>query len=428
MGAVYRAMQLSMGRAVALKILRPRFANNLEQVRRFQTEARAVSKLEHPHTIRVYDFGQSASGELYLVTELLEGEPLSALMAREQVLAPNVAVRIACQTLKALSEAHANHIVHRDLKPENIFLKRVHGEPSFIKVLDFGIAKLTTDGQDSSPSVTTTGAVVGTPLYMAPEQASGGRVSPVTDLYALGTVLYEMLSGRPPFEGETPMAVMMAHIQSPLAPLRLGDRDPRLWELADIVSECLEKDPARRPESADVLRRRLVPFLTLGEAQAPTELRRAPQPEPVGDRATLGDAVIPRDASTPASVTMEAAAMAGIRPNRGRRVVAGLFALLLIAVGALWEQTVPLTTSGLEAPSDVARIQAPAPSVGGGAVVESSLLSARRMSADSVAVPRRGLASAPVRARSKSAIENRRPRPRVRQRPRPKRRVRVQKR
>ena len=307
MGSVYSATQLSVNRSVALKILRPEYASNLEQVRRFQTEARAASSLDHPHTIRVIDFGQSDDGALYLVTELLEGETLSDLIAREGALDPWRAARITCQVLKSLSEAHSMGIVHRDLKPENIFLTRVHGEGDFAKVLDFGIAKITAPDRERR-SLTVTGTVVGTPLYMAPEQARGQAVGRSADLYSVGVLLYEMLAGEPPFMGETAMQVMMEHIQTEPPPLALSLDAPSLGELERVVDWCLAKEPADRPATADALRVLIEGFLGESVSQSAIDPRRATPPS---HRAAAGD-----DALAP-TVGVESAEEALLKPRTG---------------------------------------------------------------------------------------------------------------
>ncbi len=267
MGAVYRATQLSVNRQVALKVLRPDFAPSLEQVGRFQREARAASVLEHPNTIRVYDFGQSDDGELYLALELLEGEPLSELLRRNGAIAPERVVRIGVQIAKSLSEAHTKGIVHRDLKPENVFLKKIHGEEDFVKVVDFGIAKVAErDGR--TRSLTSTGTVVGTPLYMSPEQARGLEVGPSSDLYSFGAVLFELLTGEPPFDGNSAMEVMLAHVQEapPTLPMRVRSDYPGL---ALLVQRLLEKQPDDRPASAAIVRQMLEQVESGGVEDAP---------------------------------------------------------------------------------------------------------------------------------------------------------------
>ena len=372
MGTVYRCTQLSVNRPVALKILKPQYAADLDQVRRFQTEARAASRLDHPNTIRVFDFGQSEAEELYLVTELLEGSTLADVLYLEGRLDPVRSLTIGIQILKSLAEAHDEGIIHRDLKPENIFLKDVHGEADFVKVLDFGIAKV---AARQGKSITTTGTVVGTPLYMSPEQASGRPIAVSSDIYSVGAVLYELLSGRPPFDGDTAVAIMMAHIQSSLQPLNLGNRE---WQraLSSVVSQCLEKSPDLRPGGASQLRLALEDILE--EAQwddgddsvAPSVSQDALAVAQTETRRPAPSRPVTRDTSTPAALTMEAAQVAGL--GRGRAVgwLAGAVVLVGLvgwALSSLWSQapesevtaeasptTAPAVTAGAPTPAVVA--------------------------------------------------------------------------
>ena len=209
MGSVYLAEQSSMGREVAIKVLRREFSQNRLAIKRFLREARAASKLAHPNTITVYDFGQSSDGLLYLVMERLSGRPLADILDDGGRMTVSRAVHILAQVCDSLSEAHAHGITHRDLKPENIFIEQKVGNPDFVKVLDFGIAKM--QGDDSTQA-TATGMICGTPSYMSPEQAMGRDIDGRSDIYALGILLYEMLTDVKPFDGDTPMEVMLKHI------------------------------------------------------------------------------------------------------------------------------------------------------------------------------------------------------------------------
>jgi len=269
MGAVYKARQLSMDKAVALKVLSRSLAEEERQVQRFKQEALTSSQLKHPNTIRVIDYGQSEDGYLYLAMELLEGQELSKVLRREGALNPYRAVKIARQVCKSMGEAHALNLVHRDLKPDNIFLCDFFGEKDFVKVLDFGIAKFMEDvpGQES---LTQTGFICGTPLYIAPEQALGRPVSPRTDLYSLGVILYEMLVGEPPFRADTPIAIVMRHIHD--QPRTLREVKPDLAippELEQLVMSMLQKDPRQRPPSAQEVGLVLDDLLNSGLLQPP---------------------------------------------------------------------------------------------------------------------------------------------------------------
>jgi serine/threonine protein kinase len=247
MGTVYRATQLSVGRPVALKVLNADRVTDLTTIARFQQEARAIAALRHPNTIRLIDFGQAEDGTLYLVMEFLEGEPLSSLLKRESPLAAERVIRVGLQVLESLAEAHNVGIVHRDLKPDNLFVTELFGRPDFVKILDFGIAKVSGFGQD--PNLTGVGVALGSPRYMAPEQASAAKVDARTDLYALGVVLYEMLAGRPPFLCGSVAEYMLAHVQLDVPEMTLNDR-PLTGRLPDFIYACLSKYPLHRPTGA----------------------------------------------------------------------------------------------------------------------------------------------------------------------------------
>ncbi len=242
-------------RAVAIKVLRRTTDNSKELGRRFVQEATTVSQLAHPNTMRLFDFGETSDGRLFLVSERLTGRSLQDVIDECSILTPYRALRIVIQVLKALAEAHELGIVHRDVKPDNVILCRHQGECDFVKVIDFGIA---TGGHAATgPRLTPRGHILGTPHYMAPEQVDGRPPTPATDLYSVGVVLYRLLTGRLPFERATVVKVMMAHLREPPSPpLGLVDTP-----LGDIVLECLRKDPATRPTTADALRARLEAIL-----------------------------------------------------------------------------------------------------------------------------------------------------------------------
>jgi serine/threonine-protein kinase len=249
-GMVYRAHQLNMEREVAVKILPPRFLAIPDVVERFKREAQLASRLRHPNTITVHDYGQQEN-YLYIVMELLRGEDLADVLKRERRIEPARAVHIAKQVLRSLGEAHEQGIVHRDLKPENIFLTKLAGESDFVKVLDFGIAKVAQPGGARDPNMrqlTVSGSTVGTPVYMSPEQAAGEEVDPLTDLYALGVILYEMLAGVPPFHDENPVKVMRSHLFEDVPPLKAQGLQGSPLEA--VILRALEKDRHARHKNA----------------------------------------------------------------------------------------------------------------------------------------------------------------------------------
>lgn len=247
MGAVYRAEVLEVGHTVAVKLLHERFAADERALKRFEREAQVASRLDHPNSIAILDFGTSAGGASYLVMEYLKGESLDNVLASEP-LSVGQSIRIIRQVLSVLEAAHAMAIVHRDLKPANIFLIDQGQGYNHVKVLDFGIARLRRDG---GSRVTRTGMVCGTPEYMSPEQARGFELDARSDLYAAGVVLYEMLSGRRPFEGMSPADVMSAQISdTPVAPSVRAPNRNIPPSLDAIVLWALAKAPEDRLPSA----------------------------------------------------------------------------------------------------------------------------------------------------------------------------------
>jgi DNA-binding NtrC family response regulator len=257
MGEVWLARHQLLARPAAVKLIRPESMagdKGPAAVERFQREARATAKLSSPHTVRLYDFGLSETGAFYYVMELLHGMDLGALLKHFGPLPPERVVALLGQALRSLAEAHQAGLVHRDIKPANLFVCAQGLEHDFVKVLDFGIAKsLGTEGQEK---LTASGAITGTPAFMAPELVLGGEVDARTDLYALGCVAWTLLTGRGPFGGEL-MEVLMHHVKTePEAPSRVaGPAVPA--GLDELILRCLQKQPKDRPESAPALARML---------------------------------------------------------------------------------------------------------------------------------------------------------------------------
>ncbi len=252
MGAVYVATQLSMDRQVALKVLGDHVAHSEAATKRFYREMQATARVEHQNTIRVYDFGESDDGQLFLAMELLDGKTLHAVLHDEGALDTARSLHIAGQIARALGAAHHEGIVHRDLKPENVMLLDRYGERDFVKVLDFGIARFATgaDPSDGEPQITKAGTLIGTPLYMSPEQALGRELDGRSDLYALGVLLFQMTTGSVPFTDPTPVRVLFMHAhESPPRPSEVapGRVPPRVEHL---INRLLDKDPNNRPQTA----------------------------------------------------------------------------------------------------------------------------------------------------------------------------------
>ena len=250
MGTVFSGTQLSVNRPVAIKLISGPVAQNPESVKRFRREAEAMARLRHPNTVRLFEFGVTENEELFMVMELLEGSDLSQHLTAKRSLPVFEAMNIARQTLESLSEAHALGIVHRDLKPANIYLSKLHGGQVVAKVMDFGIAGI--EQTADATKLTLAGAVMGTPLYMSPEQALGKPVDGRSDLYSLGITLFEMLAGKAPFEAETAASLLLAHVTT--KPPRLLEARPEGWfsePVQTLLDRLLDKQPENRPASAE---------------------------------------------------------------------------------------------------------------------------------------------------------------------------------
>ena len=262
MGAVYRARQEGMDRDVAVKVLLGDLSENDTVLRRFTLEALAVSRLKHPNTIQIFDYGQTPQGNPYIAMELLEGSTLHDVLRKERPLPIRRALRIMAQVAASLGEAHGKGIVHRDLKPENIFLINVSGNADFVKVLDFGVAKMR--DKDEKGTLTQAGSIFGTPRYMSPEQCSAQPVDHRSDLYALGVILFEMVTGLPPFQSEQPLTLLLSHVNEPPpqpSSIELLAKDGTTIkqlipaEVEELVLRLLEKEPEDRVQTAEDLSR-----------------------------------------------------------------------------------------------------------------------------------------------------------------------------
>jgi eukaryotic-like serine/threonine-protein kinase len=252
MGRVYRAFQRGIDRDVAVKILHRELSANAQLVSRFTREAKVASRLQHPNVVQVLLAGQLADRALYMVMEYLDGMSLqSALAAAGGSLPLSRALHIALQLCEAVGEAHAQGIVHRDLKPENVMLVRRGSDPDFVKVLDFGIARINWGEQSVA---TAAGLIFGTARYISPEGAQGNAVGPASDVYAIGTLLYQMLAGRTPFDGDQAVGLLVQQIHDPAPPLRSIARAAYVPEpIADVVMATLAKDPTKREQDARAL-------------------------------------------------------------------------------------------------------------------------------------------------------------------------------
>ncbi|HYG58007.1 MAG TPA: Stk1 family PASTA domain-containing Ser/Thr kinase [Symbiobacteriaceae bacterium] len=261
MSLVYRARDLQLDRDVAVKVLRGQFGTDEEFVRRFKREAQNVASLSHPNIVQIYDVGQEQE-QYFIVMELVEGQTLKGLINSQGPLPIADSVRIAGDILSALAHAHANRIVHRDIKPHNILMTR----DGRAKVADFGIARATT-----TDTVTHTGSIMGSAHYFSPEQANGQPTGEKSDIYSVGIVLYEMVTGGVPFQGDSPITVALKHIRDRVVPpSQLNSEVP--VELNEIILKALEKDPEDRYPTANTMRAALEEF---GELHAAGETHLA---------------------------------------------------------------------------------------------------------------------------------------------------------
>jgi len=270
MGVVYAATHPLIGKRAAIKVLKPELSKEPAAVERFVREARAVNQIGHPNIVDIYDFGQLPDGRSYYLMDLLAGEPLRARLKRG-AMHISEAASVIDESASALAAAHSKGIIHRDLKPDNVFMVNVPGRWPEVKLLDWGLAKLVRGGGKFQ---TVTGSVLGTPVYMSPEQARGEQVDFRTDIYALGVMAFELMTGAVPFKGKSSVDTLLAHQEEPVPSLL--DRVPTLpEELAQLIEAMLGKSADERPTLAAVravlkrLRGTKIPTMTAAGLQLP---------------------------------------------------------------------------------------------------------------------------------------------------------------
>ena len=320
MGQVYLAEHVKMGRKSAVKVMNPGTVHDADAISRFNREAANASRISHQHAAQVYDFGETADGLIYLAMEYVEGEPLTDILARDGALPPERAGEIVRQTAEALQVAHDLGIVHRDLKPDNIMLAKFRDGSDCVKVVDFGIAKAA--GVEAQ-KVTKTGLVIGTPEYMSPEQIAGDPLDARSDIYSLGLVAYNILTGRLPFNSKTAQESVIMRLTEP--PMRLAQTRPQIaWTPAvqQVMDKALQRDAALRYSSANEFGRAL--------SAAVQGLSAAPHS---GAPTVIAEPAVqippPRVAK---SSTVRGPAGAGVLARRGRLVAVAGAAVLVVAV------------------------------------------------------------------------------------------------
>jgi serine/threonine-protein kinase len=344
MGLVYEALHEQIGRRAAVKVLKPEVAADQEWTRRFLTEAQALASLKNKNLIEVLNFGKTPDGREYLMMEFLEGEALDHYLHRMGALAPAVALGLTDQILNGLSEAHKKGIVHRDLKPANVFLLREHSGELLVKVIDFGLARqepvrLLDVGLALPKAPDGASLRAGTPEYIAPEQAQGRTVDHAADLYSLGIMLFEMLTGQLPFEASSVTELLQKHLSE--KPPRISSLVNNLPEgIEELVDGLLEKDPAHRPSSADAVRvqvQRLLKRLATDATAVRVDPKHVPTIKIDRAQAPVADSVpAPRAEAKPqpSSPTTDLALKEAIPARRpGVWVGLGAAALMLLAGG-----------------------------------------------------------------------------------------------
>ena len=322
MGKVYRAVQVPLNRAVALKVLDSTYGAGREESfkQRFLVEAALHAKLNHPNTVRVVDYGSTKDGLFFLVMEYLDGDTLEEVLKKGPLPWHRV-LSIGLQMARALREAHELGVVHRDLKPANVVMLHSDDDTDFAKVLDFGLVKSFVDGHElEGRAITQQGMLMGSPPYMAPEQGEKNRADPRSDIYSLGTMLFEMLTGRPPYTGNGALDIILKHVNDPIPPLVTPQKyEPPPEALKNIVSRCLAKSPMDRFQSMDEL------ILALQDVSVPA---RATTNDSTATEAAVPIVLPPSTEETPMHVPAP--------PRSNAPLLVGFFVAVVAGVLGTW--------------------------------------------------------------------------------------------
>ena len=396
MGTVWVGEHTLLGRRAAIKVLLPEYTSREEIVQRFFNEARAVTAIADPGIVQVFDFGYNA-GSAYIVMELLEGEPMDARLRRIGRFEPLTAIRLMTQIATSLGAAHAKNVIHRDLKPENIFIV---GDPAVTggertKILDFGIAKLA--GDEASKVKTRTGMMMGTPVYMSPEQCRGaGSIDARSDIYTLGCVLFTMLCGRPPFEAEATGDLIIMHVRdAPPAPSQF-ERSV-IPELDALMARCLQKDPNHRFQNTGELVQALH---AVEAAMLGASAHRHPTPAPYDAQTRIAPGTYPP--GHPSPTTLSLASGQGAEPARRR---GGLIAGLVIGVALVGGGVVALVAGHGKTSDASAAKTNDTPATGSDLATGSNAVGAAPADAQAVAMPETHVVDAGVPADAPAVVE-----------------------
>jgi len=321
MAEVYLARDLLLDRPVALKVLFPEFSGNQSFVERFRREARAAANLNHPNIVSIYDWGEE-TGTYFIVMEYIDGLTLREVIRAEGRLAPERAAAIGADIAAALQFAHDGGVIHRDVKPGNVLIS------GMVKVTDFGIAR----ANDPQESLTQTGAVMGTATYFSPEQAQGVAIDPRSDVYSLGVVLYEMVAGRPPFTGESPVAIAYQHVRE--TPVPVSEHNPHVPpDFEAVVAKAMAKNRSDRYSSADELRADLVRF---GRGQPVYAATAVAAPAPAEVTGVMGATQVQPRAGGESTRMMAATGVVATQPEPDRPRRTGVyFVVLVVLLGLL---------------------------------------------------------------------------------------------